>query len=436
MAATGTLADLLDREMRRRGWTLAYFWNWRSGRVPPGPTYRRLIARALDLPVEVIVNAIVLQQGIKAREVGDASMESAVFFSQPSNSGGLSILTDHVIDLAARFDGLGAASAPPHPIDPFAILGYGLLDDANPGLSQLELGGLRERVNAARRGFQGCRYADVAAVLPQILADLNAATKTLSGDHLLATHALSAEAQHIAASLLLKHDDHGLAWIAADRSMHAAERSGNAQVIAASARIVTHAMMSAGYHAAATATAAKLALRFSTDWTSPTGDDLSAYGSLVLRGATAAARGGDRHMARDLLDEAEQTAHRMSRDYQHLMNGFGSTNVQMHRVHIAVALGDAGTAIDLARRIDLQSATIVERRASTLVDVALALSQCGRVEQSYQALRSAEALAPEEILARPSVRHLVLELLAQAPSSLSPALKALACRVHAPGVVE
>src|ERR1700730_9338841 len=120
MAASGTLADLLEREMRRRGWTLAYFadllgrlggatvcpsvqvvWNWRSGRVPPGPTYRRLIARALDLPVEAIVNAIALQQVIRAREVGDASAESPVFFSQPSNSDGLSALTDDVIDLAA-----------------------------------------------------------------------------------------------------------------------------------------------------------------------------------------------------------------------------------------------------------------------------------------------------------------------------------------------
>jgi tetratricopeptide (TPR) repeat protein len=90
MAASGTLADLLEREMRRRGWTLAYFadllgrlggptvrpsvqvvWNWRSGRVPPGPTYRRLIARALDLPVEAIVNAIALQQAIKAEEDSD-----------------------------------------------------------------------------------------------------------------------------------------------------------------------------------------------------------------------------------------------------------------------------------------------------------------------------------------------------------------------------
>jgi len=39
--------------------------------VPPGPTYRRLIARALDLPVEAIVNAIALQQAVKAEEDSD-----------------------------------------------------------------------------------------------------------------------------------------------------------------------------------------------------------------------------------------------------------------------------------------------------------------------------------------------------------------------------
>ena len=192
-------------------------------------------------------------------------------------------------------------------------------------------------------------------------------------------------------------------------------------------------MMSAGHHAAATDTAAKLAHRFAAGWNNPTADDLSAYGSLLLRGAIAAARHGSRGMATDLLDEAEIAARRIGDEYQHPTSAFGRANVQMHRVHIAVSLRDAGTAIDLARGIDLGSVAIVERQASTLIDVALALSQCGRIEQSYQTLRTAESLASEEMYSRLAVRHLVLELLIHAPSSLEPELKALARRVHAPG---
>jgi hypothetical protein len=44
----------------------------------------------------------------------------------------------------------------------------------------------------------------------------------------------------------------------------------------------------------------------------------------------------------------------------------------MHQVNVAVTLGDAGTAIDLARHIDLRAVTVTERKASLLIDVARA----------------------------------------------------------------
>jgi transcriptional regulator with XRE-family HTH domain len=432
---------------------------WELGKAQPGAIYTMLICRLLEMPPEELdlpplppfllpvaptpetpaaplpyadANELV----VRVSSVDDESLNLTVKRRQF-----LEALGGAVVTVVGRIQPDASAPSHPepstaHPIDPSAILGYRTLDNADhvPGVT--DLGALRDRVSAARRAFQGCRYADVSAALPQILADLHVATDTGTGDNLLTALSLSAEAHHVTASLLLKHDDHGLAWIAADRSMRAAERSGNQSLIAASARIVTHAMMNAGHHAAATDTAAKLAWRFAADWSNPTADDLSAYGSLVLRGATAAARHGNRGMAHNLLDEAEQAARRLGADYQHPVTAFGCTNVQMHRVHIAVSMGDAGMAIDLARTIDLGSVTIVERRASTLIDLALALSQAGRIEQSYQALRSAEALAPEEMYSRPAVRHLVLELLIHAPSSLAQQLKALARRVHVPGLLE
>jgi hypothetical protein len=54
---------------------------------------------------------------------------------------------------------------------------------------------------------------------------------------------------------------------------------------------------------------------------------------------------------------------------------FGPVNTQMHQVNVAVTLGDAGTAIDLARRIDLRAVTVTERKASLLIDVARACFQ-------------------------------------------------------------
>ena len=101
---------------------------------------------------------------------------------------------------------------------------------------------------------------------------------------------LSAEAHHVAASILFKAGDQGLGWLAADRSMQAARASEDPVTIASSARIVTHAMMSSGHYKAATDTASTLAARFDHDVSAHDPESLSVYGSLLLRGAIAAAQ--------------------------------------------------------------------------------------------------------------------------------------------------
>jgi hypothetical protein len=72
---------------------------------------------------------------------------------------------------------------------------------------------------------------------------------------------LSAEAHHVAASILLKLGDQGLAWVAADRSMQAARASQDPLTAGSSARIITHALMSSGHLGAAMSTASNLAAR-------------------------------------------------------------------------------------------------------------------------------------------------------------------------------
>jgi len=94
----------------------------------------------------------------------------------------------------------------------------------------------------------------------------------------------------------------------------------------------------------------------------------------------------------------------------------------MHQVNVAVTLGDAGTAIDLARKIDLRAVTVTERKASLLIDVARAF-QWGKYEQAHAALRAAEDTAPQEVAARPSVGTLARDLatLARDLATLAPA---------------
>ena len=123
-----------------------------------------------------------------------------------------------------------------------------------------EFSALTKAVANAKRAYQACRYAEVMSQLPTLLPALQAACDSLDGDARLRACALSADAYHVAASVLLKLDDHGLAWLAADRSMRAAAFSQRPLAVGSSARIITHALMADGHCGAA---ASKRALMLS-----------------------------------------------------------------------------------------------------------------------------------------------------------------------------
>jgi hypothetical protein len=95
---------------------------------------------------------------------------------------------------------------------------------------------------------------------------------------------------------------------------------------------------------------------------------------------------------------------------------------------VALSLGDAGTAIDLAQRIDPASVTLAERRACLHLDVAQAYAQWGKWDRAWCALADAEMAAPHEVLTRPAARHLIADLARWAPRSLHPHTAQLARR--------
>ncbi|WP_170322377.1 helix-turn-helix domain-containing protein [Acrocarpospora macrocephala] len=280
-----------------------------------------------------------------------------------------------------------------------------------------DIAALAGAVVAAKEAYQACHYTEVLALLPPLLRTLRIAPSVMDGDQRRGVHALSAEAHHVAASILLKQDDKGLAWLAADRSVQAAHASESPLMIASSARIITHALMDGTHHRAAYTNAATTAERMAATFTQPTPNDLSVYGSLLLRGAIAAAQHGNRATTAELLDEADQAGQRLGHEGNHMWTAFGPGNVLCHRVNIALSMGDAGTAIEAARRIDIDSLPINERKATLLLDTSRAFLIWGKHEQALHVLRAAGQIAPEEITGRPATLRLVRDLIETAPIS-------------------
>ncbi|GAA1575568.1 hypothetical protein GCM10009827_116760 [Dactylosporangium maewongense] len=160
-------------------------------------------------------------------------------------------------------------------------------------------------------------------------------------------------------------------------------------VVASSMRAVVHGLLAGGHPQRAAEVAATAAERLAVDVGLSSRQVLSVYGALLLRGAVAAARAENRTQAGTLLDEAVAAATRIGRDGNACWTAFGPTNVVVHRVSVAVELGDAGTAVNLAETVDLSTIAVPERRAMLMLDTARGLTQWGKHERALDAIRRA-----------------------------------------------
>ncbi len=290
---------------------------------------------------------------------------------------------------------------------------------------------LAEETRQAKADYQACRYAAAARRIPRLL---NALEKS-SSDHESAIHQrlyhVKTDAYHVTASVLLKCDERGLAWLAADRSYRAAQTAGDPVLIGSSARVYVRALMRERRYRTAADLATAAAQRVQRDTDTPTPASLSVYGALLLSGAVAAAKREDRDAALSLLTEAQEVARRLGGDHNHRWTAFGPTNVLLHRVSTAVELGDAGQAVEQARSIHPEHLPLTERRVVLHVDTARALAQWGKLREAYAELTEAENLAPEELKERPRVHALIEELRTRSSGHLRRGLTQLADRVGA-----
>jgi tetratricopeptide (TPR) repeat protein/DNA-binding transcriptional regulator YiaG len=277
---------------------------------------------------------------------------------------------------------------------------------------------LASAIAEVKDSYQACRYEYVLDRLVALLPAVGSACVIADAEQRAELSVLATDVYHVTGSVLLKLGDQAMALIAAERSAQSAFASGDPIALGTSARIMTHALMSNGHTARAIDFAQTSAQRLddATHLLSP--DSVAVYGALVLRAAIAAARVDDRDTAVTLLDEADRAAGRLGHDGNDRWTGFGPTNVLQHRVTVALALGDAGTAVAHARRVPLDKISLAERKACLFVDVAKAYTQWGRREQALTALQAAYRIAPEEIRSRPSAHRIVEELAALARGHL------------------
>ncbi|MER6139516.1 helix-turn-helix transcriptional regulator [Streptomyces sparsogenes] len=288
-----------------------------------------------------------------------------------------------------------------------ALLPATPLEPTADKVSARELG---ERVAAARRLFSTCDYAELGRALSPLIADLRRAAADSS--HTSTVVGLLATVYQTSASLLLKLGDVGHAWMAVGRAMAEAERCGDPVVLASSVRVHAHVLARDKHTSQAVTLVRHTADQLTGAYDRRSPHYLAALGLMLLRGVTAASNAGDRAATQDFLREAAEVARYVTLDRPEAWANFSPTNVELHAVSAAVALGDAGVALETARPLMRRSIPVPERRAALWVEAARAYSQQGRLADGYRALRVADSCAAQDIR-RPAVRELVADMAAR-----------------------
>jgi hypothetical protein len=269
---------------------------------------------------------------------------------------------------------------------------------------------LRTKARKAWELTHAGRYTELTELLRGLVPDLETAARAVAEDQRAEVFELMASTYQACSAALAELGEPEAAWIAADRAMAAAERAGNPMLVAAGAFRLVFVFINARHYGQAEETARTAAEAL---WPLANQGDpqaMSLWGALTLQRAVIAAHFNDPDLAYGQLELASQVAGRLGEGHNEYNTEFGSANVRLYEIAVAVELGDAGRALRAAAVVDT-SGLSAERQARMLIDVARAHAQRRQVGEAVAALLQAEGITPEQVRGHALVRQLVLDLL-------------------------
>lgn len=247
------------------------------------------------------------------------------------------------------------------------------------------------------------KWDQLTGLIPQALIGLRATLHAADATTRPKAAEQLAWGYSVAASILthLRHPDAG--FMAARRAVDFADSGDDALLSAALKGSVTWQLMEGGRFAEAERLAVCTA-----ETIEPCGDvsaaELSVYGTLLIRAATAAARDHRGAIAADFLGSADEVAHRLGCNRSDYENPFGPSQVIMQTVDVGVVTEDYPAALDAAFRMLAKPGLPVVACCRHLTDRACAHANLGHEEQALALLLTVEGMSPDWI------RHQTLAL--------------------------
>ena len=271
------------------------------------------------------------------------------------------------------------------------------------------------------------RYDQLTGLIPQALIGLramlhaaNTATRSKAAEQL-------AWGYWVAGSTLTHLLQPDAAFMAVRRAVDLAGSGDDALLAAALKGSLSWQLMVSGRFAEAEGVAVRTA-----ESIEPSGDvpaqDLSAYGSLLVTAATAAARDARRAVAGDFLQSASEVAQRLGADRVDYETPFGPSQVTMQTVDVSVVTEDYPAALDAAARMPANPGLPLAARCRHLTDRACAHASLGQEEQALALLLTAEGMSPDWIRHQSLARAVARDLLTAERTRSTP-LRQLAKRI-------
>lgn len=284
---------------------------------------------------------------------------------------------------------------------------------------------LQHRVEEAWQLVHRSAYEELGPLLADLVLDLELASRQVNHQaQRLAVFVLLADAYQVAAAMLVKTGDAGAAWIAADRAITAGERCGDRALVIAGHLRMAHTFVDSSERDLALHVLHG-AVGLAPDLSAESEPGLvSLTGACALLLAVLEARADHAADARRHLRVAQRLAAYIGGNRNDYGTEFGPTNVVLHQVAVAVELGNAAEALDIASDVHIAD-LLPERQARFLVDVARAHAQRHAVEEAVAALTRAEQIAPGEIRELRRIRGLLSDLEHQAGRRRVPGLRSL-----------
>ncbi|MFC0862011.1 helix-turn-helix domain-containing protein [Sphaerimonospora cavernae] len=315
-----------------------------------------------------------------------------------------------------------------------AMMGYdglaSLIDPRHVEGAPESLAWLRHEVRKVNWLYQATRYDETGRRLPRLIVATELGSRHAPAARRRAYHTLRALTYHCTATTLRRVGEAELAWMAADRSLSAAQDAERSLLAAVSAYRLGYVFVRLGEadKAMHLVQRAADALGLSTKKSDPRA--LSIIGALHLGAVTAAASRYDHAAVASFLAKARNIAAIIGDDRNDFWTAFGPANVIIHEVSAAVEYGDARQAISRGESLNIAvlAPGLVGRRAQIHLDMARAYALQRKDAASVNMLLQAERLSSQLVRYGARPRDLLTQLLKREHRASTPELRGLARR--------